>query len=126
MVPEAAKKCQESYLEDILKMIGYKNNHLNENNTSSSSSKCNQNAKVILLEQWCIEKRTFQMKNKVSTLQLAQQYQSNPLLIKQEESPSKERLTQLADFYLSDSFIEENLKSLHCLLQLIQFHNLDG
>jgi hypothetical protein len=127
MVPKTAKKCQESYLEDILKMIGFKHSHLNENSsTTSNSSKCNQSAKVILLEQWCTEKQSFQIKNKASTLQSDNNYQNSPLLINQGESPSQERLNQLADFYLSDSFIEENLKSLYCLLQLIQFHNLNG
>lgn len=110
IIPDYKKNIQEFYLEEILKIINY--------NPEQAMVDKNNQSKILILEQWCIEKRR---SSKSSATDYILTFDSTKI-----NEIDKESLMKLADSLIYTSWIDENIKCLYDLLDLIQFHNLNG
>jgi hypothetical protein len=116
VIPEINKSIQDIYLEDILKIISYKS-------TEETLVDKNMQKETILLEQWNIEKRRNNFKNKSF---VASENNNNNHSIVEKESLPKEILVKEANTAIYKAWVEISSRSLNDLLDLINFQKLDG
>ena len=115
VIPEVNKSIQDIYLEDILKIISYKS-------TEETLVDKNMQKETILLEQWNIEKRRNNFKNKSF---VASENNNNHSIVEKESLP-KEILVKEANTAIYKAWVEISSRSLNDLLDLINFQKLDG